>query len=92
LRAQGLPSGYLLLKALPFTAEMGRFLKKYPRSIVVEQNRDGQLASLLRSEYPELAPRIRSVLHYNGLPIDARSVIDGISKQAGTSAEPAAAR
>ena len=27
------------------------------------------------------ATRLRSVLHYNGLPIDARSVTDGILQQ-----------
>ncbi len=26
-------------------------------------------------------PRLRSVLHYNGLPIDARSITDGILAQ-----------
>jgi hypothetical protein len=29
-------------------------------------------------EFPDLAPRIRSILHYDGLPIDAQSVIDGM--------------
>jgi hypothetical protein len=29
-------------------------------------------------EYPELAPRIRSVLHYDGLPIDAESILKGV--------------
>ncbi len=29
----------------------------------------------------QLAPRLRSVLHYNGLPIDARSITDEILQQ-----------
>jgi 2-oxoglutarate ferredoxin oxidoreductase subunit alpha len=51
---------------------------------VVEQNRDAQVLSLLRMDYPpEITARLRSVLHYNGLPIDARSVTDGILSQEG---------
>jgi 2-oxoglutarate ferredoxin oxidoreductase subunit alpha len=46
---------------------------------VVEQNRDGQLAELLRLDLaPELGPRLRSVAHVHGLPLDARSVTDEI--------------
>jgi len=45
---------------------------------VVEQNRDGQLASLLRMEYPGLATKLRSVLHYDGHPLDARTVVNGV--------------
>ena len=43
---------------------------------IVEQNRDAQMRSLLLMDgEPEFAARLRSVLHYNGLPIDARSII-----------------
>ena len=78
LRADGLPSSYLLLRAYPFPEEVERFLRGHERVYVVEQNRDAQMASLLKMEYPELAGRIRSVLHYDGLSIDAESVLSGI--------------
>src|SRR5262245_13997892 len=79
LRAEaGLETDYLLLKALPFTAEVEAFIAGHPRGHVVEQNRDGQMASLLRMEYPQHAAKIHSALHYDGLPIDARSVCDAI--------------
>jgi 2-oxoglutarate ferredoxin oxidoreductase subunit alpha len=46
---------------------------------VVEQNRDAQVASLIKLELsPELGAKIRSVLHYSGLPIDARFVTDAV--------------
>jgi 2-oxoglutarate ferredoxin oxidoreductase subunit alpha len=49
---------------------------------VVEQNRDGQMFGLLRMELdPALTARLRSVRHFNGLPIDARSVTDDILAQ-----------
>jgi len=92
LRAQGVDTSYLLLKALPFHAEVERFLERHPRVYVVEQNRDGQLAGMLRAEYPALATRVRSVLHYVGLPIDARSVTDGVVAQERGTPSPAAGR
>jgi len=78
LRAEGMPTSYLLLRAYPFPEEIERFIRGHQRIYVVEQNRDAQMAALLRMEYPELAPRIRSVLHYDGLPIDAESILNGV--------------
>ena len=81
LAARGLRNSYLLLKALPFTAEVRRFLGRHSRIYVVEQNRDGQMAGLLKSEYPEVANRIRSVRYYSGLPITAGVVAGQILEQ-----------
>ena len=46
---------------------------------LVEQNRDGQLANLFREAYPEFATKFKSVLHYNGLAIDAKCIVDQIT-------------
>jgi len=78
LKAAGIPTSCLLLKALPFTADMAAFLERHPRIYVVEQNRDGQMTERVRLEVPELAGKVRPVLHYDGLPLDARSVSDEI--------------
>ena len=57
---------------------------------VVEQNRDAQMLSLMRMELtPERIAKLRSVLHYNGLPIDARSITDDILVQEGRKAKAA---
>jgi 2-oxoglutarate ferredoxin oxidoreductase subunit alpha len=79
----GLATGYLRLRAYPFpAAPVEDFIRRYDHVYVIEQNRDGQMMSLLRMDgAPELSARLRSVLHYNGLPIDARSVTDGILAQ-----------
>jgi 2-oxoglutarate ferredoxin oxidoreductase subunit alpha len=46
----------------------------------VEQNRDGQMAMLVKLELPpELVTKVRSIRHYNGLPIDARYVTDELA-------------
>jgi 2-oxoglutarate ferredoxin oxidoreductase subunit alpha len=78
LRGDGVETSHLLLKAYPFHPDVRAFVASCERVYVVEQNRDAQMAALLRHDMPDLAPRIRSVLHYDGLPIDARSVADGV--------------
>ncbi len=51
---------------------------------MIEQNRDAQLLQLMKLELsPERQARLRSVLHYNGLPIDARSISDEVLAQEG---------
>jgi len=78
LAAQGIPTSYLLLRALPFNDAFASFVRKHPRVYVVEQNHDGQVADLARLEVGADAARIRSVRHYTGLPIDARFITDEI--------------
>jgi 2-oxoglutarate ferredoxin oxidoreductase subunit alpha len=82
-REQGLQTSYLRLRGYPFPDEVRDFIESHSRVYVVEQNRDAQMKSLLTLEYPALATRLRSVLHFNGLPIDARSVTDEILEQEG---------
>jgi 2-oxoglutarate ferredoxin oxidoreductase subunit alpha len=81
LAARGVPLDYLRLRALPIDTEVRDFVRDHRVVYLVEQNRDAQAASILRLEMPERATAIRSVLHYSGLPIDAQSVIDGITEQ-----------
>jgi 2-oxoglutarate ferredoxin oxidoreductase subunit alpha len=91
LRAAGVRTGYLLLKALPFAPAVASFLERYAKIVVVEQNRDGQVADLLRLERPALAARIRSVRHDTGMPIDARFVSDAVLADARAASAPRAA-
>ena len=75
---------YLRLRAYPFTREVHDFIEKHDRVYVVEQNRDAQMLSLLKLDIrPELTPRLRSVSHIHGLPLDARSVTDEIMTMEG---------
>jgi 2-oxoglutarate/2-oxoacid ferredoxin oxidoreductase subunit alpha len=80
-KESGVETDYLLLKALPFTDGVAAYVARHERIYVVEQNRDAQMASLLKVEYPEHAARFRSVLHYDGLPLDARSVSGPIAAE-----------
>jgi 2-oxoglutarate ferredoxin oxidoreductase subunit alpha len=85
----GMKTGYLRLRAYPFTDDLHEFLARYDRIYVVEQNRDAQMFGLIRAESdPGEAAKLRSVLHYSGLPIDARSVTDAILEQEGITHAP----
>jgi 2-oxoglutarate ferredoxin oxidoreductase subunit alpha len=77
-------TSYLRVRAYPFTDDLAKFIDAHDRIYVVEQNRDAQLAMLMKLELtPERCAKLRSVLHYSGLPIDARSVSDDILAQEG---------
>jgi 2-oxoglutarate ferredoxin oxidoreductase subunit alpha len=78
LRARGVETSYLRIKALPFSPGVAEFVRAHPRVYVVDQNRDGQMNSLLTLELPAEAARLRSIRHYDGMSLDAQSVIEGI--------------
>jgi 2-oxoglutarate ferredoxin oxidoreductase subunit alpha len=79
-----LETDYLRIRAFPFTREIHEFVAAHDRIYVIEQNRDAQMLSLLKLDLPpEDAVKLRSVRHYNGLPIDARSVTDELVMQEG---------
>jgi 2-oxoglutarate ferredoxin oxidoreductase subunit alpha len=70
LSERGIKTSYLRIKALPFTEAVESYLKDFETIYVVEQNRDGQMAALLKEQYPSDSTRIRSVLQFNGLPFE----------------------
>ena len=77
-------TSYFRLRAYPFTEELAAFVDAHERVYVIEQNRDAQLLQLMKLELtPDRQKKLRSVLHYNGLPIDARSITDDVLAQEG---------
>ena len=77
-------TSYFRLRAYPFNDELGAFIDAHERVYVIEQNRDAQMRQLMKLELtPERQMKLRSVLHYNGLPIDARSITDDVLAQEG---------
>jgi len=68
---------YMRIRAYPFAHEIHDFVASHERIYVVEQDRDAQLASLLKLDLPaDQVVKLRSILHYNGLPIDARTITE----------------
>ncbi len=78
---------YCRVRAFPFNEDVRQFIERHERVYVVEQNRDGQLRSLLTLDLDIDPARLVSVLHYNGMPINARFVVDKLlEKRAGARA------
>jgi 2-oxoglutarate ferredoxin oxidoreductase subunit alpha len=83
-RESQLATDYLRIRAYPFTSEIHNFVAAHERIYVVEQNRDSQMFNLLKIDLdPTQVTKLHSVRHFNGLPIDARSVTAAIAAQEG---------
>jgi 2-oxoglutarate ferredoxin oxidoreductase subunit alpha len=77
-------TSYYRLRGYPFNDSLAAFIDAHERLYIVEQNRDAQLRQLMKLELtPERCAKLRSVLHYSGLPIDARSVTEDLLAQEG---------
>jgi 2-oxoglutarate ferredoxin oxidoreductase subunit alpha len=78
----GVRTSYMRLKAYPFTKAVEPFIDRHQRVYVIEQNRDAQMLSLLKLDLsPSQIGKLRSVLYYAGLPIDARTISDEVLAQ-----------
>jgi 2-oxoglutarate/2-oxoacid ferredoxin oxidoreductase subunit alpha len=78
----GLETDYLRLRAFPFSSEVHAFVASHTRVYVIEQNRDGQMLSLLKLDLPAGdITKLRSIRHFDGLPLDARTVTDKLVLQ-----------
>lgn len=80
LQSKGVPTSQLIIRALPFSNEVEEFLKAHDHVYVIEQNRDAQMAAILKAELPQYWNKCKSVLHYDGLPIDAETVSTKVSE------------
>jgi 2-oxoglutarate/2-oxoacid ferredoxin oxidoreductase subunit alpha len=78
----GLETDYMRLRAFPFSPEVQAFVAAHSRVYVIEQNRDGQMLSLLKLDLPagEIT-KLRSIRYFDGLPLDARTVTDKLVLQ-----------
>jgi 2-oxoglutarate/2-oxoacid ferredoxin oxidoreductase subunit alpha len=82
LEAEGVALSYMRVRALPFGEEVERFLAAHRLIFVVEQNRDAQFRSLLTLETAVDKSKLRSLLHYSGLPISSSFIVEGILAEA----------
>jgi 2-oxoglutarate ferredoxin oxidoreductase subunit alpha len=78
LREQGMPLDYMRVRGFPFGQPVREFLTRHDRYVVIEQNRDAQLRSLLILETGIAPERLLSVREYGGLPLGTNQVIEGI--------------
>jgi 2-oxoglutarate ferredoxin oxidoreductase subunit alpha len=79
LARKGVTTDSLRIRALPLTSEVPEFVASHDRVYVIDQNRDGQMFDLLKLDLaPAEVERLRSIRHYDGFPLDAETVVEGI--------------
>jgi 2-oxoglutarate ferredoxin oxidoreductase subunit alpha len=76
LRDEGIQTSYCRVRALPASDEVRHFIERHQRVYVIEQNRDAQVTSILKSTLNgALADRLVPITHYNGTPIAAENIV-----------------
>ncbi|HEX6386645.1 MAG TPA: 2-oxoacid:acceptor oxidoreductase subunit alpha, partial [Anaerolineae bacterium] len=83
---QRLLTSFMRLRALPIDDEVKDFIARHDRLYVIELNRDGQLHAILQTEVPEMATKLVSLAHMDGMPLTARWVVESICEQEGLTA------
>ena len=78
LKTHGVGVNYMRVRGFPFSEDVERFLDSHRLLFVVEQNRDAQFRSLLTLETAVEKAKLRSLLHYSGLPISSSFIVDGV--------------
>jgi len=78
LSREGITLDYLRVRGFPFGEDVAKFLASHEVTFVVEQNRDGQLRSLLLLETGVAPEKLESVRYYGGFPMSPDHVISGV--------------
>jgi 2-oxoglutarate/2-oxoacid ferredoxin oxidoreductase subunit alpha len=81
LKAEGVALDYMRVRAFPFSEDVEKFLGAHELLFVVEQNRDAQFRALLTLESAVDKSKLRSLLHYNGLPVSSSFIVEGVLAQ-----------
>jgi 2-oxoglutarate ferredoxin oxidoreductase subunit alpha len=81
LRERGINTDYLRVRALPFEHTTREFIAQHDRIYVIENNTDGQMAKLIHMEYPDLAGRVVSIAHSDGLPLTPKWMVRAVLEQ-----------
>jgi len=79
LRKHDLAVDVMRIRAFPFGEEVREFIESHERVFVIEQNRDGQLRSLLAIELGVPRDEMIPILDYGGMPLTAKVVVDAVS-------------
>lgn len=68
----------LRLQSFPFHDSVLEFIESHDYVMVIEQNRDGQMRTLLVNELEVNPKKLLPILHYNGTPINATFIAENI--------------
>ena len=78
LESQGIRINTMRLRGFPFQDEVKAFIDRHKTIFVIEQNRDGQMRTLLINECAIRPDKLVSITHFDGLPITAGPISDSI--------------
>lgn len=78
LAAEGVHLDYMRVRGFPFGDDVRDFLESHENNYIVEQNRDGQLRSLLMLDTGVPGAKLESILYYAGFPMSAQYVIAAV--------------
>ena len=78
LQEQGIALDRIRVRGFPFGEEVRDFISRHERVFVVDQNRDGQMRSLLINEGVADPAKLVSVRYYAGLSISADTIRDQV--------------
>ena len=81
LKDEGIELDLMRVKAFPFNLDVWDFIEKHDYVYVVEQNRDSQMRTLLMAEGGISAEKLRSLVWFNGQPIEANFIAKKIRER-----------
>ncbi|MBV8888434.1 MAG: 2-oxoacid:acceptor oxidoreductase subunit alpha [Alphaproteobacteria bacterium] len=79
LEDRGIHLDTLRVRGFPFHDDILDFIRDHEQVFVVEQNRDGQMRTLLTTEGEIDPAKLVPILHYDGTPITARFIVRAIT-------------
>ena len=80
LATEGVFLDGLHLKAFPFHEEVTKFVESHQQIFVIDQNRDGQMRTLLINELEVSPQKFIKLLSYDGMPITAQNICQQIKQ------------
>ena len=75
LESQGHATDLLRIRSFPFGRGISSFIDDHDHIIVMEQNRDAQMRSLLINELNKDSSKIHSILNFDGSPVTANFIV-----------------
>jgi 2-oxoglutarate ferredoxin oxidoreductase subunit alpha len=81
LEANGTPTNYLRVRALPLPDEVTDFINNHDRVYVIENNYDGQLNQIIRIEHAQDLQHVHSLALGDGLPMTAHWIVEKITAE-----------
>ena len=79
LQEEGIVLDAMRLRAFPFNLEVWEFIEDHDLLFIVEQNRDGQMRTLIMAEGGIVPDKLVSILCFDGSPITADFIFNKIT-------------